>query len=301
MLEEKGLLVEDIDTGNFIKKVIEESKNKPVIVDFWATWCNPCKQLTPILEKIVMQMSGKVKLVKIDIDQNQSLAQQMQIQSVPTVLAFFEGKPVNGFAGMKSEEEVLNFIKEVSTLSEHSSDDLKNLGRLLDEAEKKLQDKDYETASYEFSSLLGESIPKDLMVRAISGLGKCYLGLNQFKELTELIDQLEDDIKKESDIVDLIKSKNYLENMDAQEVSALEVKFRENPDDLSIRYELAKSQIINKDYSEAINNLLFIIGKNKDWNKNKAKEELLNIFSLLGDSNPLTLEGRSKLSNLIFK
>ncbi len=301
MLEQKGLLIEDIDTSSFINKVIEESKNKPVIVDFWATWCNPCKQLTPILEKIVMQMSGKVKLVKIDIDQNQSLAQQMQIQSVPTVLAFFEGKPINGFAGMKSEEEVLNFIKEVSTLSEHSSNDLKNLGSLLDEAEKKLQKKDYETASYEFSSLLGESIPKDLMVRAISGLGKCYLGLNQFKELTELIDQLEGDIKKESDIVDLIKSKNYLENIDAQEVSALEIKFRENPDDLSIRYELAKSQIINKDYSEAINNLLFIIGKNKDWNKNKAKEELLNIFSLLGDSNPITLEGRSKLSNLIFK
>ena len=162
-------------------------------------------------------MNGKVKLVKVDIDQNQSLAQQMQIQSVPTVLAFFEGKPINGFAGMKSEEEVLNFITEVATLSGHSSDDLKNISSLLDEAEKKLQEKDYETAIYEFSSLLGESIPKDLMVRAISGLGKCYLGLNQFKELTELINTLEDNIKKESEIIELIKSKDYLENMDVQE------------------------------------------------------------------------------------
>ena len=131
-------------------------------------------------------MNGKVKLVKIDIDKNQNLAQQMQIQSVPTVLAFFEGKPINGFSGMKSEEEVSNFVKEVSAFSEHSSDDLKNMSNLLDEAEIKLQNKDYEAASYEFSSLLGETIPKDLMIRAISGLGKCYLGLNQFSELTEL-------------------------------------------------------------------------------------------------------------------
>ena len=301
MLEEQSQIIQDIDTSNFISKVIEESKNNPVIVDFWATWCNPCKQLTPILEKVALQMNGKVKLVKVDIDKNQSLAQQMQIQSVPTVLAFFEGKPINGFAGMKNEEEVLNFIEEVATLSGHSSEDLKNISGLLEEAEKKLQDKDYETASFEFSSLLGESIPKDLMVRAISGLGKCYLGLNKFSELTELIDTLEDNVKKESEIIELIKSKEYLENMDVQIDSELEIKFRENPNDLNTRYELAKSQIINKDFSESINNLLFIIEKNKDWNNNKAKAELLNIFTLLGDSDPLTMNGRSRLSNLIFK
>ena len=301
MLEEQSSIIENVDTSNFIKKVVEGSKEKTVIVDFWATWCNPCKQLTPILEKIVMQMNGKVKLVKIDIDKNQNLAQQMQIQSVPTVLAFFEGKPINGFSGMKSEEEVSNFVKEVSAFSKHSSDDLKNMSNLLDEAEIKLQNKDYETASYEFSSLLGETIPKDLMIRAITGLGKCYLGLNQFNELNELIEQLEDDIKNDSDIVKLIKSKEYLENIEIKEVSDLEIKLKENPDDLSIRYELAKSQIINKDYSEAINNLLFIISKSKESKNNQAKTELLNIFSLLGDSNPLTLKGRAKLSNLIFK
>ena len=301
MLEEQSQIIQDIDTSHFINKVIEESKKNPVIVDFWAIWCNPCKQLTPILEKVILQMNGKVKLVKVDIDQNQSLAQQMQIQSVPTILAFFEGKPINGFAGMKNEEEVLNFITEVATLSGHSSDGLNNISSLLDEAEKKLQEKDYETAINEFSSLLGEPIPKDLTVRAISGLGKCYIGLNQFKELTELINTLEDNIKKESEIIELIKSKNYLENMDVQEDSELEKKFKKNPNDFNIRYELAKSQIINKDYSEAINNLLFIIEKNKGWEDNKAKTELLNIFSLLGDSDPLTMEGRSRLSNLIFK
>ena len=128
-----------------------------------------------------------------------------------------------------------------------------------------------------------------------------YLGLNKFSELTELINTLEDDIKKESKIIELIKSKEYLENMDVQKESDLEIKFKENPNDLNTRYELAKSQIINKDYSEAINNLLFIIEKSKGWKDNKAKTELLNMFSLLGDSDPLTMEGRSRLSNLIFK
>ena len=301
MLEEQSLLIEDIDTSNFIQKVVEGSKVKPVIVDFWAPWCNPCKQLTPILEKNIIQMNGKVKLVKVDIDQNQNLAQQMRIQSVPTVLAFSDGKPVNGFSGLKNEEEISNFVMELATMSEHSSDELKKINKTLEEAEKNLQNKDYQKATSDYISLLGESLPKEFMVRAISGLGKCYLGQNKFNELNELIDQLEDNIKEENEIQDLIKSKNYIENIEIKEISGLEVKLEDNPNDFNIRYELARGQIVNKDYSKAIENLLFIIGKNKEWRQNKAKKELLDIFSLLGDSNPLTLEGRAKLSNLIFK
>ena len=301
MLEEKSSLIEDIDTSNFIQKVVEGSKEKPVIVDFWAPWCNPCKQLTPILEKIIIQMDGKVKLVKVDIDQNQNLAQQMRIQSVPTVLAFSDGKPVNGFSGLKGEEEILNFVMELVTISEHSSDELKKINETLEEAEKRLQNKDYEKASSDFVSILEESLPKELMIKAISGLGKCYIGQNKFIELNELIEQLEDNIKEENEIQDLIKSKNYIENIEIKEVSGLEVKLKDNPNDFNIRYELARGQIVNKDFSKAIENLLFIIEKNKEWSQNKAKKELLDIFSLLGDSNPLTLEGRAKLSNLIFK
>ena len=301
MLEEQSLLIEDIYTSNFIQKVVEEYKVKTVIVDFWSPWCNPCKQLTPVLEKTIIQMNGKVKLVKVDIDKNQDLAQQMRIQSVPTVLAFSDGKPVNGFSGLKSEEEILNFVMELATISEHSSDELKIINETLDKAEKDLQNKDYQIATSHFISLLAESLPKEFMIRAISGLGKCYLGQNKFNEFNELIEQLEDHIKEENEIQDLIKSKNYIENIEVKEVSSLEVKLENNPNDFNIRYELARGQIVNKDFSKAIENLLFIIEKNKEWSQNKAKKELLDIFSLLGDSNPLTLEGRAKLSNLIFK
>ena len=301
MKEENNTFIEEVDTDNFMEKVIELSKEKPVVVDFWAPWCNPCKQLTPILEKVVTQMKGLVKLVKINIDKNQSLAQQMRIQSVPTVLAFFEGKPIDGFTGLKNEEEVITFLNQISTSSEHSADEVKNIVSLLDEADKKLDNKNFEQAEFEYSSILATSLPKKEMIRAIVGLGKCYLEQNKFDLINDLVEQLEDSIKEEHEIQDLIKSKEYLESIEVTEVSNLESKLKEKPDNFEIRYELARGQISNKNYIEAMDNLLFIIDKQKDWEKGKARKELLDIFSLLGDSNPITISGRKKLSNIIFK
>ena len=124
MSEQGNFNIEDVDSNNFINRVIEESKTKPVVVDFWAPWCNPCKQLTPLLESAIRSAAGKINLVKINIDENQALAQQLRIQSVPTVLAFFDGKPVNGFTGLKSNDEILNFFKELVDIGEHSSEDI---------------------------------------------------------------------------------------------------------------------------------------------------------------------------------
>ena len=301
MSEQENFFVEEVSSDTFFTSVIEGSKDKAIIVDFWAPWCNPCKQLTPIIANCVINFKDKLKLVKVNIDDNQALAQQLRIQSVPTVLAFYEGKPVNGFTGLKSSQEVTAFLTEISELASHSSDQLQQINNILEKADKKLIENNFEEAVNDFVSLLGEPIPKDQMTKAIVGLGKCYLGLNKFDDLEELLSQLEEDIKNSREIKELIKSKNYLENIDAKDIDGLNLKLKNNLNDHETRLELARSYIANKDFSEAIENLLYIIDKKKDWKQGIAKKELLDIFTLLGDSNDLTLEGRAKLSNIIFK
>ncbi len=301
MKEETQILIEDADSNNFINKVIEESKNRVVVVDFWAPWCNPCKQLTPLLESSIMSLQGKVKLIKIDIDQNQSLAQQLRIQSVPTVLAFYEGKPINGFAGVKTKDEIASFLSEILQLTENSSEELQQIKEILEKADKKVEEKNFEDAINDYTELLGASLQKNEMIQAIVGLGKCYLGLNKFNELDELLGQLENDIKESIEIKELVKSKDYLQKIEVNDISILKKQLEENKNNFEVRYNLARTHIANKEFSEAINNLLYIVEKKSDWNKGIAKKELLDIFSLLGNNNSLTVEGRSKLSNLIFK
>ena len=139
------------------------------------------------------------------------------------------------------------------------------------------------------------------MIKALAGLGKCYLNLDKFDELDEFLDQLEDDIRNSDEIKDLIKSKTYLKGIEPQNIAILEEKLKKNEDDLEIRFELARCLIAEKRYEEAVDYLLFIIDKNKNWNQGEAKKELLELFSLLGNNNKITAEGRLKLSNLIFK
>ena len=181
MMKKSHNLIDDVDTSSFVDKVINESKNLAVIVDFWAPWCEPCKQVTPILEKLIGQYSGKAKLIKINIDENQQLAQQLNIQSIPTVMAFFEGQPINAFAGLKSPEEIKTFFDEVVSVSSVSADLIKDLNKKLELAESFLEKKEVEKAMEMFSSLIESELPKKEMSRAMSGLGKCLLEMNRLK------------------------------------------------------------------------------------------------------------------------
>ena len=209
MINEQDSFIEDIDTSSFVEKVIKESKNLAVIVDFWAPWCEPCKQITPILEQLTKQYQGKLKLVKVNIDDNQQLAQQLNIQSIPTVMAFYEGQPVNGFAGMKSPEEIKAFFDEVISVASVSSDLMNDLNKKLESAEIFLEKKNVEEAIEIFSELITTELPKNEMSRAMSGLGKCLLELNRLEELDDLLNQLEDDLKNSNNIKDLIEAKNF--------------------------------------------------------------------------------------------
>ena len=148
-----GNLIEDVDTPGFMDKVIKESKNTAVIVDLWAPWCEPCKQITPILEKLINQYQGKAKLVKINIDENQQLVQQLNIQSIPTVMAFYEGQPINGFAGLKSPEEIKSFLEEVIASSSMTSQLIDDVNKKMELAESLLEKKDINKAMELFSEL----------------------------------------------------------------------------------------------------------------------------------------------------
>lgn len=292
-------LIEDVDTPAFMDKVIKESKNTAVIVDFWAPWCEPCKQITPILEQLINQYQGKVKLVKINIDENQQLAQQLNIQSIPTVMAFYEGQPINGFAGLKSPEEIKSFLEEVIASSTMSSKLIDDVNKKLELAESLLEKKDVNKAMELFSELISSDLPKKEMGKAMSGLGKCLLETNKFEELDDLLNQLEDDIKETNEIKDLIESKTFF-----SKIMVLSKETKVNLDDKDIlenKLQSARQFLLDKNYQDAIEMYLFIIEKNAAWRTGLAKKELLSLFSFLGNNNNITISGRSRLLNMLYK
>ena len=299
MINSSDNFIEDVDTTSFIDKVIKKSKSVAVIVDFWAPWCEPCKQITPILEQLTGQFNGKVNLVKINIDENQQLAQQLNIQSIPTVMAFYEGQPINGFAGLKSPEEIKAFFEEVVSVSSVSADLIDNLNKKLESAELFLEKKEVEKAMEIFSDLIATELPKKEMSRSMSGLGKCLLEMNKLEELDDLLNQLEEDLKNSNEIKELIEAKNFFSSI--LEKSEAESQSSNTLDDFENKLKSSRKFILERNYGDAVDGYLFIIEKNSNWNDGVAKNELLSLFSFLGNNNSVTINGRSRLLNILYK
>ncbi|OUV98483.1 MAG: thioredoxin [Alphaproteobacteria bacterium TMED93] len=299
MINSSDNFIEDVDATSFIDKVIKKSKSVAVIVDFWAPWCEPCKQITPILEQLTGQFNGKVNLVKINIDENQQLAQQLNIQSIPTVMAFYEGQPVNGFAGLKSPEEIKVFFEEVVSVSSVSADLIDNLNKKLESAELFLEKKEVEKAMEIFSELIASELPKKEMSRSMSGLGKCLLEMNKLEELDDFLNQLEEDLKNSNEIKELIEAKNFFSSI--LEKSEAEAQSSNTLDDFENKLKSSRKFILERNYSDAVDGYLFIIEKNSNWNDGIAKNELLSLFSFLGNNNSVTINGRSRLLNILYK
>ncbi len=283
----------DITQDQFIEEVIEKSKSVPVVVDFWAPWCGPCKQLTPVLEKLVNNKNGKVILAKINVDENQGIAGQLNIQSIPTVYGFIDGKPVDAFQGAQPESKIEAMINKLIDAAPGNE-----IPKILEEADLLFKDQKFEEAQKIYETLIGldPGNPK-----VIGGLLRCLVQLKKYDDAREMLESLDDNTLKNEEILKINKLLANLNEDGGQDMEELKLFVKNNPNDKEKRFELAKKFLSSNESEGGFNELLIIFEQDPKWNEEAAKRKLLEYFDLLGFNDPNVLEARKKLSSLMFK
>ena len=283
--------IKDVSENTFVPDVIEKSKEKIVIVDFWAPWCGPCKALTPILESQATKNEEHLEVVKVNVDENQGIASQLRVQSIPAVFAFSDGQPVDGFMGAKTEPEVEKFL---DTLIKKFS---KNNSNISEEFEILLSEGRFEEVKLASEELIKSSpSPKNysLLIRSTIGLG-------DFDSVEKLIENLSPEILKDNAVKGAISSYELMKNNDVED-SKKEIldRMRKNPADLDSKMNYSKILFNENNFSECIDVLLEMFRKDKEWKDSYAKKQLLLIFDHLGSENELSKKGRRALTSLIY-
>jgi len=291
-----GDVISDTTTQTFMKDVIEESKKRPVLVDFWAEWCGPCKALTPVLEKAVRAAGGAVKLVKMNIDQHPQIAGQLGIQSIPAVFAFDKGQPVDGFVGALPEGQVTAFIERLTGKTNPSTE-------LLNEAEAKLAANDFDEATSLFAEVLTED-PAN--ARALAGLVRCHIASGDLEQAKETFAMIPPEASKDKTAVPAITAAKAALELAEQagkvsgEAGDLEAKVNADPNDHQSRLDLAIALSAKGDKANAADHLLAIIKKDRKWNDEAARKQLLQFFEAWGPMDEATVDARKKLSTILF-
>ncbi|MHA1544787.1 MAG: thioredoxin [Alphaproteobacteria bacterium] len=286
-------LIKDADMASFMDDVVEASKITPVLVDFWAEWCQPCKTLTPLLEKVVIEARGAIKLVKVDADKNQELAQQLRIQSLPTVMAFKDGQPVDSFTGALPESEIKNFIARFAADGEDP-----NLQDYINKGNELLTEGKHEEALALFSQILQADAEN---LDAIAGLAQGFLKMGQDDKAREVLKTLTEDRKAHPAIATVLAALEFSEGRPGEDkLIKLKEAVEKKPEDNQAAYDLAEGLFAGGQKEEAADALLAIIAREREWNEEAARKLLLRMFEAAGPSDPFTLETRRKLSSVLF-
>jgi putative thioredoxin len=291
-----GGYVKDTTTASFAKDVIDESRNQPVLVDFWAPWCGPCKQLTPVLEKLVNEGQGRVKLVKMNIDDHPSIAGQLGIQSIPAVIAFVNGRPADGFMGAVPESQVREFIDRLA--GPPGADQAAEIEAVLEEAAGLLASGDVDGAAQLYGAVL-QADPEN--AKALAGVAECMIAANQHERARQALTDLPEELAKDAAIQAVLKKLDHIE--EARKLGdpvALEHQLSLNPDDHEARIKLAKILNVEGKRDEAADHLLFVMRRDRAFDDDGGRRQLLQFFEVWGFKDPATIAARRKLSSILF-
>ena len=290
--------IKDVTDATFMADVIEASRQKPVIVDFWAPWCGPCKQLTPELEKAVQDAGGKIALAKVNVDENKMIAGQLQVQSIPAVYAFVDGQPIDGFMGALPASQIKQFIDQLLRSAGPDAAELA-IGEALEAAEQALQSKDLATAAQGFAAVI-QADPTEL--KAIGGLARVYAASGDFERARQTLAMAPDDKADDPSIAAARAAIELAEQSAgaAKDLTKHRAALEANPNDHQSRYDLALALVAVGDREGAVDELLELFRRDRNWNEEAAKTQLMKLFDAFGTEDPLTLSGRRRLSSMIF-
>lgn len=285
--------VKDATTQSFMKDVIEASKTQPVLVDFWAPWCGPCKQLTPILEKVVKAAKGKVKLVKMDIDKHPEIPGQMGIQSIPAVIAFVNGQPIDGFMGALPESQIVAFLERLTKdrIGGEEKDQLKA-------AEAALAAGDAAGAAEIYAQVLAQDSTN---ITALGGLARCFVETGAIEQAKQTLAMVPEGKRNDAAVAAARAALELAEQAKSVgPLSDLEAKVAANPADHQARFDLAVALNAANKRADATEHLLQIVKRDRKWNDDGARKQLVQFFEAWGATDEATVEGRRKLSSLLF-
>jgi putative thioredoxin len=286
-------LIKDTTTQTFVKDVIEESKRQPVLIDFWAPWCGPCKQLTPVLEKAVRAAKGKVKLVKMNIDEHPAIPGQMGIQSIPAVIAFVNGQPADGFMGALPESQVVAFLERLT--KDRIGGEAKDLLKAADAA---LAEGDSAGAADLYAQVLEED---NTNVQALAGLARCYVETGAIDQAKQTLALVPDSKRNEASVLAAKAALDLAEQAKSLgPLADLEQKVAANPLDHQARFDLALALNGKGKRLEALDHLISIVKRDRKWNDDGARKQLVQFFDAWGPADEATIEGRKRLSSILF-